>query len=79
MKCIVFFGTSSYFEVIGVASQLVVLCSHQAVSDSQRPQQASLSPTVSQGLPKLMSIESVVPSKHLMLCHPLLLLPSIFF
>ena len=34
MKCIVFFGTSSYFEVIGVASQFVVLFSHQVVSDS---------------------------------------------
>ena len=29
-------------------------------------------------LPKLMSIESVMPSNHLILCHPLLLLPSIF-
>ena len=40
--------------------------------------QASLSITNSQGLLKLMSIESVMPSKHLILCHPLLLLPSIF-
>ena len=40
--------------------------------------QASLSITNSQSLPKLMSIESVVPSNHLMLCPPLLLLPSIF-
>ena len=40
--------------------------------------QASLSITNSQSLPKLMSIESVMPSSHLMLCHPLLLLPSIF-
>ena len=31
-----------------------------------------------QSLPKLMSIELVVPSNHLILCHPLLLLPSIF-
>ena len=31
----------------------------------------------SQSLPKLMSIESVMPSSHLILCHPLLLLPSI--
>ena len=34
--------------------------------------QASLSFTVSQTLPKLMSIESVMPSNHLILCHPLL-------
>ena len=40
--------------------------------------QASLSITTSQGLLKLMSIESVMPSNHLILCPPLLLLPSIF-
>ena len=39
--------------------------------------QASLSITNSQSLPKLMSIELVMPSNHLILCHPLLL-PSIF-
>ena len=40
--------------------------------------QASLSITNSRSLLKLMSIESVMPSNHLILCHPLLLLPSIF-
>ena len=40
--------------------------------------QASLSITNSQSLLKLMSIESVMPSNHLLLCHPLLLLPLIF-
>ena len=40
--------------------------------------QASLSITTSQRLLKLMSIESVMPSNHLILCHSLLLLPSIF-
>ena len=40
--------------------------------------QASLSITNSQSLPKLMSVESVMPSNHLILCRPLLLLPSIF-
>ena len=40
--------------------------------------QASLSFTISQSLLKLMSIESVMPSKHLILWCPLLLLPSIF-
>ena len=40
--------------------------------------QASLSITNSQSLPKPMSIESVMPSNHLILCYPLLLLPSIF-
>ena len=40
--------------------------------------QASLSITNSQRLPKLMVTESVKPSNHLILCHPLLLLPPIF-
>ena len=40
--------------------------------------QASLSITRSQSLLKLMSIESVMPSNHLIFCRPLLLLPSIF-
>ena len=40
--------------------------------------QASLFVTNSWSLPKLMSIDSVMPSNHLILCHPLLLPPSIF-
>ena len=53
------------------------------MSDSLRPpwtaaRQACLSITNSQSLLKLMSIESVMPSNHLILCHPLLFLPSIF-
>ena len=40
--------------------------------------QALLSFTISQSLLKLMSIGSVMPSNHRILCHPLLLLPSIF-
>jgi len=40
--------------------------------------QASLSITNSWSLLKLVSMELVMPSKHLILCHPLLLLPSIF-
>ena len=53
-----------------------------AVSDSLRPyepaRQASLSITNTRSPPKPMSIESVMPSSHLALCHPLLLLPSVF-
>ena len=41
-------------------------------------QQASLSITYSWSLLKFMFIKSVMPSNHLILCHPLLLLPSIF-
>ena len=55
--------------------------SHSVVSDSATPWttacKASLSITNSQSLPKLMSIESVMPSNHLIFCHPLLL-PSVF-
>ena len=40
--------------------------------------QTSLSFTISQSLLKLVSIESAMPSNHLILCHPLLFLPSIF-
>ena len=40
--------------------------------------QASLSITSLQSLLKVMSIESVMPSNHLILCHPVLFLPSIF-
>ena len=50
------------------------------MSNSLRPHacQASLSITNSRTLPKLMSIESVMPSNHFILCHSLFLLPSIF-
>ena len=52
------------------------------MSDSLRPhglqRQASLFFTISQSLLKLKSIDSVMPSNHLILCCPLLLLPSIF-
>ena len=60
--------------------------SHSVVSNSLWPHglqggrghQASLSITNSWSLLKLISIEMVMPSSHLILCHPLLLLPSIF-
>ena len=56
--------------------------SHSVVSDSATPWtatcQASLSITNSWSVLKLMSIELVMPSNHLILCRPLLLLPSIF-
>ena len=56
--------------------------SHSVVSNSLWPpwiaaRQASLSITNSRSLPKVMSIEPVMPSSHLILCHPLLLLPPI--
>ena len=58
-----------------------LLFSQSVVSDSVTPWnaacQASLSFTISRSLFKLMSIESVIPSNHLILCRPLLL-PSVF-
>ena len=61
---------------------LLLLFSRSFVSDSATSWtaacQASLSFTISRSLLKLMSIESVMPSNHLVLCCPLLLLPSIF-
>ena len=53
------------------------------MADSLQPQwtaacQASLATTNSWSLLKLMSLESVIPSNHLILCHPLLLPPSLF-
>ena len=52
--------------------------SHSVVSNSLQARQVSLSITNSQSLLKLLSIKLVMPSNHLSLCHPLLLLPSIF-
>ena len=63
--------------------RFLLLFSHSAVFDSLLPHglpahQASLSFTISWSLFKLMSIQSVMPSNHLIFCHPLLFLPSIF-
>ena len=57
--------------------------SHSVVSNTLWPHElqhtrASLSITNSRSLPKLMSVKSVMPSNHLILCRPLLFLPSIF-
>ena len=66
--------------IIPIRSML--LFSRSVVSDSVTPWtaagQASPYFTISWSLLKFMSIESVMPSNHLILCHPLLLLPSIF-
>ena len=60
----------------------MVLLSHSVVSDFVTPRttacQASQSFTISRSLLILMCTESVMPSSCLVLCHPLLLLPSIF-
>ena len=62
----------SHSQFSSVAQSFLTLCVPWITT-----RQASLSITNSQSLLKLMSIESVMPSSHLILCHPLLLLPSI--
>ena len=66
----------------GNKSSLLFQFSRSVMSDSATPwtavRQGPLSITNSQSLLKLLSIESMMPSNHLILCHPLLLLPSTF-
>ena len=74
----------AFIEVLPLLTRrdLPVQFSHSVTSDSATPWtaalQASLPFTISQSLLKLISIESVMPSNHLIFCHPLLLPPSIF-
>ena len=85
MKC--FLGISDLLDKISSLSHSIQFSSVQfscsVMSHSLRPHglqhaRASLSITNSQSLLKLMSIESVMLSNHVNLCHPLLLPPSIF-
>ena len=73
-----------YKKLLSVVSVVVqfssVRFSLSVVSNSSEPHESQLtswSITNSQSLPKVMSIESVMQSSHLILCHPLLLLPPI--
>ena len=65
-----------------ISSELFSLVQCSVVSNTATPWtascQGSLSFTNSRSLLKLMSIQSVMPSNHLILCHPVLLLPSVF-
>ena len=65
-------------SIIQFSSFRSLSCVRLFVTPWSAARQASLSITNSQSLPKLMSIESVMPSNHLILCRPLVLLPSIF-
>ena len=70
------------FWLFGYSNRLL-LFSRSVLPDSLQPPglQQARSPgylTISRSLLKLKSIESVMPSHHLVLCHPLLLLPSVF-
>ena len=78
-----FFSKTKIFVTVKVMFQLSsVQFSCSGVSDSLRPHELqhdrpSLYITNSRSSPKLMCIESVMPSSHLIFCHPLLLLPPI--
>ena len=60
------------------SSVQLLICVRLFVTTWTAARQTSLSITNSWSLSRLMSIESVMPSKHLILCRPLFLLPSIF-
>ena len=62
----------------GISSVQLLIHVRLSATSWTAAHQASLSITNSQSLLKLMSIESVMPSNHLILCRPLLLLPLIF-
>ena len=66
-----------YAYISSVQFSSVALCVRLFATPWIAARQASLSITNSRSLPKLMCIESVMPSSHLILCRPLLLLPSI--
>ena len=70
--------TSSVSSSVQFSLVQSLSCVQLFVTPWTTARQASLSITNSQSLLKLMSIELVMPSNHLILCHPLLLLPSIF-
>ena len=72
-------SASGSLPVSGITISSVQLLSHVRlfVTPWTAAHQAPLSFTISQSLLKLMSIESVMPSSHVILCHPLLLLPPI--
>ena len=65
--------TTLIIQFSSVAQSCPILCGPMTAA-----RQASLSITNCQSLPNPMSIESLMPSNHLILCRPLLLLPSIF-
>ena len=62
----------------GAQEKKIYCCFHFFLTPCTTAHLASLSFTISQSLFKLMSIEPMILSNHLILCHPLLLLPSIF-
>ena len=75
---LVFQGPLVLFSSKWFSSVQLLSCVHLLMTPWTAACQASLSITNSRSLLKLMSIELVMPSNHLILCHPLLLPPSTF-
>ena len=71
--CLLLLGIKHYISSVQSLSRVQLFATPWTAA-----RQTSLSITNSQSPPKPMSIEQVMPSNHLILCHPLLLLPSIF-
>ena len=69
---------SSFYNFLSEVSVQLLNCVQLFSTSWTAACQASLSITISRNWLKLMSIKSVMPSNHLILCHPLLLPPSIF-
>ena len=72
------FESQVYFLLLCLVIQFSLSAVPNSVTSWTTACQASLSITNSRSLIKLMCIESVMPSNHLILCHLLLLLPSVF-
>ena len=68
-------ASSDCYSCCSVAKSYLTLCDPNGMQRTRLP---SLSFTVSWSLLKFMSVESVMSSNHLILCHPLLILPSVF-
>ena len=73
--CIFIFPPISNLQSVQFSRSVM---SDSFLSHGLQARQASLSITNSRSLPKLMSVESVMPFNHLILCGPLILPPSIF-
>ena len=72
------FAVSCFHLLVQFSSVQLLSCVCLLVTPCSAACQASLSLTNSWSLLKLMSIQSMMPSNHLILCHPFLLLPSLF-
>ena len=77
LHCLWFYIRKQLFSIIQYSSVQSLSRVQLFATSWIAARQASLSITNSRSLLKLMSIESVMPSSHLILCHPLLLLPPV--